>query len=62
MSEAVIQLDILKEIHEVRRKIYAMKRDDRERLMRDAEEIAQMLNRGNLEVAKKRMVELTTLK
>ena len=62
MSEAVIQLDILKEIHEVRRKIYAMKRDDRERLMRDAEEIAQMLNQGNLEVAKKRMVELTTLK
>lgn len=62
MSEAVIQLDILKEIHEVRRKIYAMKRGDRERLMRDAEEIAQMLNQGNLEVAKKRMVELTTLK
>ena len=62
MSEAIIQLDILKEIHEVRRKIYAMKREDRERLMRNAEEIVQMLNQGKLEAAKKRMVELAALK
>lgn len=60
MSEAVMQLDILKEIHEVRRKIYAMKPRDRMALMRKAEEIAQVLNQGNLEMAKKKIVELTT--
>jgi len=58
MSEAITELDILKEIHEVRRKIYGMKREDRVRLMRNAEEIAQMLNQGKLEDARKRVVEV----
>jgi len=60
MSEAIIQLDILKEIHEVRRKIYTLKRGDRERLMRIAEEIGHMLNQGRLEDARKRMAEIET--
>ena len=60
MNETTLQLDILKEIHEVRRKISAMKPEEREEFMRNAEEIAQILNQGNLEIAKKRTAELTT--
>jgi len=59
MSETTMQLDILTEIHKVRRKIYEMKPGEREKLMRHAEEIAQVLNQGHIEIAKKKLTEPT---
>ncbi|KPV65280.1 MAG: hypothetical protein AOA65_0315 [Candidatus Bathyarchaeota archaeon BA1] len=55
-----MQLDILTEIHEVRKKIYNMKLKEREQLMRDAEEIAQLLNQGNIKRATEKVTQLTT--
>ena len=52
MSETTMRLDILTEIHKVRRKIYEMKPEEREKLMRHAEEIAQVLNQGHIKIAK----------
>lgn len=54
MGEKTMQLDILTEIHKVRRKIYEMKPEEREKLMRQAEEIARVLNQGHIEMAKKK--------
>ena len=59
MSETTMRLDILTEIHKVRRKIYEMKPEEREKLMRHAEEIAQVLNQGHIKIAKKKLTEST---
>jgi len=59
MSETTIQLDILTEIHKVRRKIHEMKPEEREKLMHHAEEIAQVLNQGHIKIAKKKLTEST---
>jgi len=60
MSETITQLDILTEIHEVRKKIYKMKLKERKQLMRYAEEIAKLLNQGNIKRATEKMTQLTT--
>ena len=60
MSETIMQLDILTEVHEVRKKIFQMKLKEREELMRNAEEIAQLLNQGNVERAAEKITQLTT--
>jgi len=44
--EIMVQLDILTEIHEVRRKIHRMKPKERKELMRNAEEIANLLKKA----------------
>jgi len=60
MSGTIMQLDILAEIHEVRKKIYKMKLKERRQLMREAEEIAQLLNKGNIERATEKITQPTT--
>jgi hypothetical protein len=59
MSETMMQLDILTEIHEVRRKIHRMKPKERRELMRNAEEIANLLKKGDIEHAKEKITKLT---
>jgi len=59
MSETITQLDILTEIHEVRKKIYKMKLKERKQLMLYAEEIAKLLNQGNIKHATEKMTQLT---
>jgi len=59
MSETIMQLDILTEVHEVRKKISQMKLEEREELMCNAEEIAQLLNQGNVKRAAEKITQLT---
>lgn len=59
MSETVMQLDILTEIHEVRRKIHRMKPKERRELMRNAEEIANLLKKGDMKQARQKITKLT---
>jgi len=58
MSETTMQLDILTEIHEVRRKIHRMKPKERRELMRNAEDIANLLKKGNMKQAKEKITKL----
>ncbi len=54
-----MQLDILTEIHEVRRKIHRMKPKERRELMRNAEEIANLLKKGDMKQAREKITKLT---
>lgn len=60
MSETIIQLDILTEIHEIRKKIHGMKPKERRELMRSAEEIARLLKKGDMEQVRERINKFTT--
>jgi len=60
MTETVMQLDILAEVHEVRRKIFEMRLKEREELMRNADEIARLLNQGSIKGARKKMKQIAT--
>jgi len=57
MSETIMQLDILTEIHEIRKKIHRMKPKERRELMRSAEEIARLLKKGDVEHAREKITE-----
>ena len=48
VSETIMQLDVLTEIHEIRKKIHRMKPKERSELMRSAEEIARFLKKATL--------------
>jgi len=56
-AKTMVQLDILTEIHEVRRKIYKMKPKERRELMRNAEEIARLLKKGDMKQAREKITK-----
>ncbi len=61
MTETLLQIDILTEIHKVRSEICKMPLEERKELMRQAEEIAQLLNQGKTKRAKEKIDEIAIL-
>jgi hypothetical protein len=59
-ARTMVQFDVLKEVHGVHRKIHRLKPKKRRELMRNVEDIARLLKKGDMEQVIEKINKFTT--